>query len=92
MPGLAVLVCGKQLFATRYVNGALSLTAILQDAGNGTRYLAYLNRSHIDLLKGLFGPFMRAVIERRVTRDAPEVVGVLRSRLESGSPPPARID
>ena len=83
----AVLVAGKQIFATHYLNGSLGLTAVLRDEANGTRYLVYLNRSQVDLLKGFFAPFRRSVLEGRLTGDTPEVIRALRRRLESGSPP-----
>ncbi|MGH9348831.1 MAG: hypothetical protein ACRD26_16360 [Vicinamibacterales bacterium] len=85
--GPVVLVTGKQIFATHYMNGSLGLTMVLRDAESGTQYFVYLNRSQIDLLKGFLGPLRRAVLEGRVTRDTPEVVRALRERLESGSPP-----
>lgn len=89
VPGPRVLVTGKQIFATHYMNGSLGLTTVLRDAENDAHYLVYLNRSQIDLLKGFFGPFRRTVLEGRVTRDTPQIVRGLRTRLESGSPPGA---
>ena len=86
---LSVIVTGKQIFASHYANGALGLTVVLRDAENDTQYLAYLNRSQIDLLKGFIAPLRRTVLEGRLTRDVPEIVRALRARLESGSPPVA---
>jgi hypothetical protein len=83
----AVLVAGKQIFATHYVDGGLGLTMVLRDSTNGTPYLAYINRSQIDMLRGFFGGFIRGVLEDRVERQAPLIVRGLRARLESGNPP-----
>jgi hypothetical protein len=88
-PSVEVIVTGKQILATRYVNGSLGLTMVLRHPEHDSRYLVYLNRSQVDLLKGLLSPLRRMVLERRVTRDTPEVVRALRERLESGAPPEA---
>ena len=78
------IVAGRQIFASRYMNGGLSLTAITTDAA-GTRYLAYLNRSAVDLLGGVFGGFARSMLQSRLARDVPELVLKLRDRLERNS-------
>jgi hypothetical protein len=83
----AILVAGKQIFATHYLEGGLGLTMIVRDARNGARYLAYVNRSQVDMLRGFFGAFVRGVLEDRVERQAPLIVRGLRARLESGNPP-----
>jgi hypothetical protein len=83
----AILVAGKQIFATHYLEGSLGLTMVLRDATLGTAYLAYINRSQVDMLRGFFGTFVRGVLEDRVERQAPLIVRGLRARLESGNPP-----
>jgi hypothetical protein len=83
----AILVAGKQILATHYFEGSLGLTMVLRDATNGASYLAYVNRSQVDLLRGFFGGLVRGVLEDRVERQAPLIVRGLRARLESGNPP-----
>jgi hypothetical protein len=83
----AILVAGKQIFATHYMEGGLGLTMIVRDSANGASYLVYVNRSQVDLLRGFFGGLMRGVLEDRVERQAPLIVRGLRARLESGNPP-----
>jgi hypothetical protein len=83
----AVLITGKQIFATHYVEGGLGLTIVMRDSANGAPYLIYLNRSQLDMLGGFFGGLARGVLEARLKRQAPEVVRGLRMRLESGNPP-----
>jgi hypothetical protein len=83
----AILVAGKQIFATHYLEGGLGLTMIVRDTGNGAPYLAYVNRSQVDMLRGFFGAFVRGVLEDRVERQAPLIIRGLRARLESGNPP-----
>jgi hypothetical protein len=88
----AILVAGKQIFATHYVEGGLGLTMVLRDPSNGASYLAYVNRSQVDMLRGFFGVFVRSVLEDRVERQASLIVGGLRARLESGNPPDGLAD
>lgn len=78
--GTAIVV-GKQIFSSRYMNGALALTAI-GTAESGQRYLVYLNRTTVDLLGGLLGGLKRAALESRLAAEAPELISALRSRLE----------
>ena len=80
----AVIVAGKQIFSSRYMDGALSLMAITTDAG-GAHYLMYLNRTTVDLLGGLFGGIKRAMLESRVSDEMPEIIVRLRERLERSS-------
>jgi hypothetical protein len=83
----AVLVASKQIFATHYVEGGLGLTMVVRDDATGTTYLAYVNRSQVDLLRGWFGGLVRSVLADRLERHAPQIVRSLRARLESGAPP-----
>jgi hypothetical protein len=83
----AVVIAGKQILATHYAEGALGLTMVIPDSANGTSYLVYLNRSQIDLLRSPFAGIFRGALEKRLERNAPEVVRGLRARLESGHPP-----
>ena len=90
-PGEPAIVLGKQILATRYMTGGLSITAVTTDAGTGRHYLVYLNRTGVDLLGGLFGPVKRAVLESRLRSEVPEIIVKLRERLErSAALPTAR--
>ncbi|HEY8535962.1 MAG TPA: hypothetical protein VIL25_05915, partial [Vicinamibacterales bacterium] len=89
--GPAVVVAGRQIFATHYINGALSLTMLLREPDQGHAYLVYLNRSQVDVLTGFFGGIARTIVERRLRRDAPEILRGLRARLESGEPPTVQV-
>ena len=80
-----VIVAGKEIFATRYVNASLGLTAIVRGS-NGRNYLVYLNRSEVDELGGFFGGVVRMVMGRRLKAEASDVLRGLRNRLESGEP------
>jgi len=82
-----VVAVGKQIFATHYMDGSLSVTAIVGDGQRSPRYLAYLNRSDVDVLGGFWGGLVRRILGRRLRSDAPGVLQTLRTRLESGDPP-----
>lgn len=79
--GVSVLVAGRQIFATHYMDASLSLTALVDH--NGRRYLTYVNRSETDALGGVFGWFKRTVVERRVRNEAASILAGVRSRVES---------
>ena len=82
-----VLVAGKQIFATRYMNGALNLTALVREQDGGRRYLVHMHRSQLDLLTGFFGGLGRAVAQSRLRERTPSLLRDLRSRMEGGPPP-----
>jgi hypothetical protein len=84
---LEVLVLAKEVFATHYRTSSLGMTAIVHDVRIDQRYLAYLNRSHVDVLKGLFGGLKRKLIEGRLASDTAAFMRLARRRLESGDPP-----
>lgn len=81
--GVELLVAGKQVFATHYINASLSLTALVEFRGH--RYLTYVNRSETDALGGWLGWLKRAVVERRVRNEAATILNGVRTRLESRS-------
>lgn len=81
-----VIVVGKQVFATRYFNGSLGVTAIIRDPDGVHRYLAYVNRTDVDLLRWPFAGLFRWYVERRVRSEAPGLLMGIRNRLESGEP------
>jgi len=80
-----VLVIGRQVFATHYIDGTWSLTSLVRDGER--RYLVYVNQSSIDLLDAWYAGLLRRVVERRVREEAVDVLNGLRRRLESGDPP-----
>ena len=81
----SVLAISKQLLATHYRTGALSVTAITDTPAG--RYLVYTQRSHVDVLRGMFGGLLRRMLERRVRDEAPIFLFTTRGRLEGGAPP-----
>jgi hypothetical protein len=83
---LRIAVVGREIFATHYRNASIGVTAVTEDT-SGQRYLMYVNRSHLDVLGGIFGGWKRAILEGRVKNESAAVFNEVRRRLESGPPP-----
>ena len=81
-----VVVAGKQIMATHYMNGSLNIMTILPATAGGPNYFVTLNRSEVDVLSGVFGGIARMIAERRVRSEAAELLQQVRQRLESGVP------
>ena len=79
------LVAGRQVFATHYMDGGWSLTALMR--GESSNYLTYTNQSEVDLLDGWYGGLVRRIMERRLREETAEALDGVRRRLESGLPP-----
>jgi hypothetical protein len=91
-PGIPqALTISTQLFANHYTEGAVGLTAVTCEA-SAACYLAYLNRTQVDFLGGLFGGFKRSAIEGRIESETPKLLRDVRQRLEGGRPGSAGQD
>jgi hypothetical protein len=82
------MVVSKQVYATHYRNAAITMNVVVADGAS--HYLVYINRSQIDAFKGMFGGFVRRVVERRVLAEAPDVLRGIRRRIEAAPPDPMR--
>src|SRR5688572_13071835 len=80
------VVAARQIFATHYLTGSLSLTAVTAGADGGPAHLIYIRRSRTDAFDGPFGKFVRHVVEKRIRGDGPPVLDTLRRKLEGGDP------
>lgn len=61
-------IASKQLYGTHYYDASLGLTVLLRDRAGADRpalYVAYVNRSRIDVVTGLFGGLARKLISSR---------------------------
>ncbi len=79
----ALIVTGTQVFASHYMTGGLSLTAVIAGVDGSSNHLVYLNRLRIDAFGGIAGGLKRAIVERRIRRSTGELVTGLRHRLEA---------
>ena len=55
-----VLVAGKQVYASRYMNGELTLTMLFAGTGGSPGYLVHVHRSQLDELEGTFSGLKRS--------------------------------
>jgi hypothetical protein len=78
----AVLIARKQVYASRYMNGELTLMMLFAGPADSPSYLVNVNLSELDELGGAFGGLKAAVIERAVKKQAADTVAALRDRLE----------
>jgi len=76
-----VLVAGREIFSTHYINASLGFTALMRGDPGGSNYLVYLNRSDVDVLRGMFGGIVRWVMQRRLKAEAANVLQGLKARL-----------
>jgi hypothetical protein len=74
-----------QVLANHYIDGSISVTAFVRDA-EGRRYLAYLNRSDVDILSGFWGGWARSIIEGRLRKDGPLILTEVRDRIATTTP------
>ncbi len=75
----AAMLTGKQVYASRYMNGDLTLTMLFPGTPS---YLVHINRSHLDALRGSFRGFKRAALESPIKAEVVEALVKLRDRLE----------
>jgi hypothetical protein len=80
--GPAVLVTGKQVYASRYMNGELTLTMLYAGEGGSTAHLVHINRSDLDELGGSFSGLKRSLMLGRIKDEATERLARVRDRLE----------
>jgi hypothetical protein len=83
------VIAARQVFATHYLTGSLSVTAITGAAADAPGYLVYIRRSRTDAFEGTFGALVRLMVERRIRSEGPDVLDALRRKLEGGEPPGA---
>jgi hypothetical protein len=80
-----ILIAQKQIYASHYFYGGLSVTLVLQDPQDTNppaTYVVYANRSRGDLLKGGFGGLRRRVAEQAVTSSSEDLLSRIKQALE----------
>jgi hypothetical protein len=78
-----LLVVSRQVFASHYLNGSLSLSVLVADRAGSRRYLAYVTRAHVDGIDGWLSGLRRLFIERSVRRRGAVAFEEQRRRIES---------
>jgi hypothetical protein len=64
-PPLAFVAASKQLYGAHYFDTSLGISVMLS-ANDGEMYLAYVNRSRVDVLTGMLGGMKRALLRSRM--------------------------
>jgi hypothetical protein len=78
-----VLVLSKQIYANRYFDASLSLTAAIADQTRTTSDLLYVNHSRAGALAGSFTKIKHQVVEGRATEDLKALLGQTRLNLDA---------
>ena len=74
-----VVVLSREVFATRYTSGAVSLTLLMRGTDAiAPHYLIYDSQSWVDSLHFLWRPF----VEHHVKSEAADIFNTLRARIE----------
>jgi hypothetical protein len=65
-PPLAYVAASKQLYGAHYFDTSLGISVMLSGSDDGEMYLAYVNRSRVDVLTGMLGGVKRALLRSRM--------------------------
>ena len=77
-------VASMQIYGTHYFDASLGLTVLVRDSSSETpaTYVAYLNRSRIDIFDGFFGGVTRNIVSGKARGTVSDHLGQLQRRLE----------
>jgi hypothetical protein len=79
----AFVVGSKQIYGTHYFDASLGLTVLVPDQSSPSHtYVAYLNRSRVDVIGGMFGGVAKKIIASKARSTVADQLGRLRTRLE----------
>ena len=80
----AFAVGSKQIYGTHYFDASLGLTVLVPDSSSPSprTYVAYLNRSRVDVIGGMFGGVAKKIIASKARSTVADQLGRLRTRLE----------
>ncbi len=80
----AFAVGSKQIYGTHYFDASLGLTVLVPDPSSASpaTYVAYLNRSRVDVIGGMFGGVAKKINASKARSTVADQLGRLRTRLE----------
>jgi hypothetical protein len=78
-------IASKQIYGTHYYDGSLGLTMLLRDRTSETpaMYVAYLNRSRIDIFTGVLGGLARRLVTVKARSTVSDQLERLKRTLEA---------
>jgi len=80
----AYAIASRQIYSTHYFDASLGLTILVPDpATDASMYVVYLNRSRVDVFKGMFGGVARRIVTTRARTLVSDLLGKLQRRMES---------
>ena len=89
VPGANDAVAAEsQVYCNHYLDASITYLAVVGEGQD--RYLLYIRRSSLDVVRGAFAVIIDGIVERRVRSEAPKLITALRKRLDSGDPPAIR--
>ena len=80
----AFAVGSKQIYGSHYFDASLGLTVLVPDPSSPSpvTYVAYLNRSRVDVIGGMFGGVAKRIIASKARSTVADSLGRLQTRLE----------
>jgi hypothetical protein len=85
-PSKPFLITSQQIYASHYFEGSLGMALIVDASEDEKRpriYLVNLNRSRVDLLRGVFAFFVRRTISGRLRSEMKSVMESLKEKMEA---------
>jgi hypothetical protein len=81
-------VMSRQIYGSRYFDASIGLTLLLPDEtrGRASTYVAYVNRSRLDVFSGLLGGIIRRTVRSRVRSGMADSLGRVKAAMERTSP------
>jgi len=80
----AFAVGSKQIYGSHYFDASFGLTVLVPDPSSPSpaTYVAYMNRSRVDVIGGMFGGVAKRIIASKARSTVADTLGRLRTRLE----------
>jgi hypothetical protein len=76
-------IASKQIYGTHYFDASLGLTVLVpvRSAPSPATYVVYVNRSRVDVFRGMFGGIARRIVTSKARSTVEGQLGRLRTRL-----------
>ncbi len=76
-------IASKQIYSSHYFDASLGLTVLVPDTEHASAmYVVYLNRSRVDVFKGMFGGIARKIVATRARSLVSELLSKLQQSME----------
>jgi hypothetical protein len=82
--GAEYAIASKHLYGTHYYDASLGLTILVRDSSTSSpaTYLAYVNRSRVDVFDGIFGGIARRIVTTRARSTVSDQLARMQQSLE----------